>query len=238
MCKVNLLVLGEQKCGTTALKYNLNKHPDINFIIRELHIFDTNNSTNIYNRFIKSNTKYNGEGTPIYFYQPDCISKILKYNPDMKFLVILRDPVKRFVSSHNMFIEKGIEKDILEETINKQIQQYHNNIIVSKKFIDGSARHYLRRGFYIDQINYLLQFINRDNLHIIISEKLWTTPQKELEELYQFLDIPYFELEYEQKHERKYKKTISVDMENKLKDIYSKTNKQLEDFLSIKLPWL
>ena len=122
--------------------------------------------------------------------------------------------------------------------INKQIQQYHNNIIVSKKFIDGSARHYLRRGFYIDQINYLLQFINRDNLHIIISEKLWTTPQKELEELYQFLDIPYFELEYEQKHERKYKKTISVDMENKLKDIYSKTNKQLEDFLSIKLPWL
>ena len=237
MSKINLLVLGEQKCGTTALKYNLNKHPDINFIVRELHIFDTDKSTNIYNRFIDSNTKYNGEGTPIYFYQPDCISKIIKYNPNMKFLVILRDPIKRFVSSHNMFSEKGIEKDSLEETINKQIYQYNNNIIFIKKYTDGSARHYLRRGFYIDQINYLLQFVNKDKLHIIISENLWTTPKKELDELYQFLDIPYFEIDYEERHKRTYKKTLSKKMKKKLQDIYFRKNKQLEDFLSIKLPW-
>ena len=40
MDKLNLLILGEQKCGTHSLKMCLKQHSKIDMIVKELHIFD------------------------------------------------------------------------------------------------------------------------------------------------------------------------------------------------------
>lgn len=236
---INLIILGEQKCGTTSLKYNLNKHPDINIIMREMHIFDTNRPTNLYRQFIDNSKIYNGEGTPIYFYQKNCINKLLNYNNEIRYLVILRDPVKRFISSHNMFKRKKIENRSINQCVVDEINSYNNNENLSTKFVDGANKHYLRRGFYIDQIKYLLKFIKRENIHIIISEFIWSNKDVELQKIWEFLNLKNCNLDYEVKHSRKYydNDIISIDLENRLKNIYSSKNKELEEFLSIKLPW-
>ena len=241
MNKINLVLLGEQKCGTTALKYNLNKHPDINFIIREMHSFDSNRDPLIlYNKLINNGKKYNGEGTPIYFYQTDCIEKIHKYNPNMKYLVILRDPIKRFLSSYNMFKEKGLEKRTLEKAFEDNISDYKNNVVLSTKFIDGSMKHYLQRGFYIDQLRHILNFIPKESLHIIISEHLWENPQTEMNKITDFLNLNELLMDsYEKKNVGLYKNDKDLsEIELKLKSIYEAKNKELEDFLEIKLPWI
>lgn len=239
MSKINLILLGEQKCGTMGLKYNLNKHPDINFIVREMHIFDTNKDPLLYNRFINNSKRYNGEGTPIYFYQSDCIQKMQKYNPNIKYLVLLRDPIKRFLSSYNMFKEKGKENRTLDTVLRDNIAEYENNIFQSKKFIDGSMKHYLNRGFYIDQIRHILNFISKENLHIIISEQMWNNPQIEMNKITKFLNLKEITVNFEQKNVGLYRDHRNLlDIELKLKSIYEKKNKELEEFLSIKLPWL
>ena len=51
--KLNFIVIGAQKAGTTALYHYLKKHPQIELpAIKELHFFDTNEN------FVEKKTSY------------------------------------------------------------------------------------------------------------------------------------------------------------------------------------
>src|SRR6266700_94646 len=103
--KLDFLVAGAQKSGTTALNYYLKRHPQIALPIKkELHFFDNDEL------FAGGNVSYEplhemfqparpgsiaGENTPIYLYWLPALPRIRDYNPAMKFFVILRHPIER-----------------------------------------------------------------------------------------------------------------------------------------------
>src|SRR2546429_7073426 len=117
--KVDFLVAGAQKSGTTALNYYLRRHPYIALPIKkELHFFDNDEL------FAGGNVSYEplhemfqparpggiaGENTPIYLYWRPALPRIRDYNPAMKFIVILRNPIERAFSQWNMQRTRGIE---------------------------------------------------------------------------------------------------------------------------------
>src|SRR5438132_1074466 len=117
--KLDFLVLGAQKSGTTALNYYLRRHPRIALPVKkELHFFDNDEL------FAGGNVSYEplyemfrparpgsiaGENTPIYLYWRPALPRIRDYNPAMKFIVILRNPIERAFSQWNMQRTRGIE---------------------------------------------------------------------------------------------------------------------------------
>src|SRR5437773_10824825 len=117
--KLDFLVLGAQKSGTTALNYYLRRHPRIALPVKkELHFFDNDEL------FAGGNVLYEplyemfrparpgsiaGENTPIYLYWRPALPRIRNYNPEMKFIVILRNPIERAFSQWNMQRSRGNE---------------------------------------------------------------------------------------------------------------------------------
>ena len=119
--KVGFLIAGTQKGGTSALDAYLREHPDICMANqKEVHFFDNeaifngdNSDYAVYHAAfsLKTSQQLLGESTPIYMYWHAAPKRIWQYNPDMKFLIMLRNPIDRAYSHWNM--ERGRKRDSL-----------------------------------------------------------------------------------------------------------------------------
>src|SRR2546422_639813 len=116
--RLDFIVAGAQKCGTTALHYQLKKHPQIALPSKEeLHFFDDEerfakgvNYQDMHDSFRSSSRAVAvGESTPVYLYWRPAIERIWNYSKEIKLIILLRNPVDRAFSHWNMQRERGYE---------------------------------------------------------------------------------------------------------------------------------
>ena len=93
---VNFLIIGVQKAGTTSIVKNLNKHSNI-FVKNECQFFTFCWSFGLswYRDQLQSNKQIIGEKTPEIIYCDDCAVRVKEVCPNAKFILCLRDPIKR-----------------------------------------------------------------------------------------------------------------------------------------------
>ncbi|MCP4260267.1 MAG: sulfotransferase domain-containing protein [Planctomycetes bacterium] len=115
---VNFVLAGAQKCGTTSLSEQLSAHPDVGFCVeKEPHFFSKHpaplNSAALaeyHGRFEPQNAVLWGEASTSYMFfdeYPHVAPTLSQYNPDMRIIIMLRDPVKRIISHLHHRIRKG-----------------------------------------------------------------------------------------------------------------------------------
>src|SRR6266513_4498412 len=102
--RLDFILAGAQKSGTTALHYFLEKHPNITMgDQQEIHFFDdeaTFAGAVDYERLHKhyppvAPSTIAGDCTPSYLYHQSAAERICNYNPKIKSLILLRNPVDR-----------------------------------------------------------------------------------------------------------------------------------------------
>ncbi len=103
----NMLLLGAQKCGTTALANSLRRHPEIFLPARkELHHFgevpDDRAAGDAYRTLFAGweGERWLGEATPAYLYLASAARQIGKHLPGVMALAVLRNPVDRAYSAY------------------------------------------------------------------------------------------------------------------------------------------
>jgi|TARA_R110000868_G_scaffold84_15_gene937 hypothetical protein len=231
MKKLDYLVIGAQKGGTTSAIRHLNQHPDIFIFGRELHFFDSQSFNGDYKKYHKNfpDDKIIGEKTPSYCYLQYAIDRIYEYNPDIKLVLFLRDPVKRAFSEWNMHRRMNMKQDFLESV--KEIED------VPLSDIKKNGYWVLQRGLYIDHIEYILSKFKRENLYVGISEKIKKNPLEEYNNVFEFLGLP--KLDYigftESINRSKYERPMTEDEKNYMKDKYRDKSKKLFDFLGYEI---
>lgn len=164
--RVNFLIVGAQRGGTTALHSYLSVHPDINMAReKEVHYFDAQKP--------KGDEWYHahwdgdglrGEATPSYMFMPAAPPRVKAYNPEMKLIFLLRHPVDRAYSHYLMDRERG------------RTAQGFAWLIRQEKRLLGGHRHYsyVMRGFYMHQIaRWWAWFPVRQMLFLRSEEFLW-----------------------------------------------------------------
>src|SRR5438270_7515149 len=130
--KVDFVIGGTQKGGTSALASFLRQHPQICMPEKkELHFFDDEEnfrrrpSYRAYHAHFqpRQDQRRCGEATPIYMYWDPAPVRIWEYNPEMKWIVILRDPAERAFSAWRM--EKARERESLafDEAIDRETER-------------------------------------------------------------------------------------------------------------------
>lgn len=120
---VDFLIIGAPKCGTSALAAYLAAHPEVCFSRpKEPHFYYRSPTvpcpaTTPEEYFRCFFTHYDpavhrlcGEGTPRILGAPEALGRLLEANPDVKLLVMLRDPVEMFFSWHREML-RGLEED-------------------------------------------------------------------------------------------------------------------------------
>ena len=116
MPRPNFLIIGAMKAGTTSLWKYLHGHDQVYLTppIKELHYFDREpghgggakwsgpiRDDATYDAFFEDAApghKALGEAAPTYCFVPIALRRIHEYRPDMKLVMILRDPVTRAIS--------------------------------------------------------------------------------------------------------------------------------------------
>jgi len=122
---VEFIVMGVQRGGTTSLAINISKHPDIYIdpnkepSLGEVHFFDINWKKGI--EWYKSQFDYNyklvGEKTPSLIYLPSTFPLIQSVNPQVKIILILRNPVERAYSAWKLNKKNGNEHLTFQQAI-------------------------------------------------------------------------------------------------------------------------
>ena len=118
--RIDFLIAGTQKGGTTALDAYLRNHPEICMAsVKEAHFFDNEryfqpkqSNYHEYHSLFKPQRSHRilGEATPIYMYWKSAPARIRQYNSRMKIIIILRNPIERAYS--HWYMEQGRNNDV------------------------------------------------------------------------------------------------------------------------------
>jgi len=183
----NFLIIGASKCGTTWLTRQLQQHPQVYMPDYEVNYFwkYLDRGIDWYGGHFKTSGDAIaiGESSPNYFaLDPKLIQETL---PDVKLIVMLRDPIKRLISDLNHMMRYGeisplcnIDNFLLNGE--KRLLDQHEGL--SSKVVDRS-RYYRYVKPYRDSFN-------ADRLLILIYEDdVVAYPQLGLKKVCDFLGI-------------------------------------------------
>ena len=192
--QVSFLIAGAQKGGTTALFDYLTDYPDIVLPAeKELHFFDdeaqdwSSPHYGAYHaQFPEAAGRPCGEATPIYIYWPNCLERICAYNPAMKLIVVLRDPVQRAWSGWRMEYARGVETEPFAWCIREGRQR----LFAAEPWGRHREFSYVERGFYGEQVERLLGLFPREQVLFLRSDDLRADPARPLAQGRAFLDLP------------------------------------------------
>lgn len=203
----NFFILGAAKAGTTSLYEYLKGHPDI-FLsaVKEPQFFCNDDLFNkgfdfYLNLFFSSseNFKARGEATPHYLYYEKVARRIAELIPkkNQKFIVIMRDPVKRAYSLYWNMVYEGYEKLSFEEAIAAEKQRYKN--LQQLEHIGTIRFQYVDSSLYAKQIQRYLNYFEKKQFLFLFQHDFWANRNAVLQKIYNFLEVSEFFPDNEEK---------------------------------------
>lgn len=196
------LGIGAQRAGTSSLHNYLNQNPQILLPrYKEMHYFDGYMQANrpvewyqlkfcVWGGKRTRDIRAAGEITPEYMYLPDVIERIHQFDPNLKLLVMLRNPADRAISGYSLrqsLNPNGVLP--LAESMERE----------EELIAPGTKQHYLwhgykARGRYVEQLDRVFQYFPREQVHIERLEDMQSDPNNTLRRITDFLGVEPIDL--------------------------------------------
>ena len=192
--RVNFLIIGVQKGGTTALYDYLADYGDVALSrVKEVHFFDDEtvdwsapDYAAYHANFPAAGGRPCGEATPIYIYWRDALARIRTYNPAMRLILLLRDPVQRAWSHWRMEYARGAEREPFAWCVREGRQR----LFAAEPWGWHREFSYVERGFYGEQLEQLFGLFPREQVLLLRAEDLRADPAPPLAAARRFLQLP------------------------------------------------
>lgn len=235
--KVKFLIAGAQKSGTSALNRYLKKHPNLCMAKKkEVHFFDNEthftqkpiNYAHYHSYFAPRLLKHLcGESTPNYMYWHNAPRRIWEYNPKMKIIMILRNPIERAYSHWNMEYHNKREFLPFKEAIRTESQRTKEALPYQHRVYA-----YVDRGFYTDQIRRIWHYFPKEQTLFLKSEDLKMTPKNTIDQVCNFLNVPMLKnVTRQEVHATPYTTPMPEADREYLKTVFKFEIKDLEEML-------
>ncbi|XP_038051763.1 uncharacterized protein LOC119724679 [Patiria miniata] len=209
------MIFGVKKGGTTTLKNFLSYHPDIAFTQKELKFFTSpeeraKGMAYYRSRMIHSTPdQISMEKTPAYSHYPKVPGMIKKVLPNIKLIIIMRDPVDRAVSDFvhmQVTIAKRCQMKPLTFTQTSMLRditipegcnystRYEINHTFEESVIDSTGRvkadsQLISKGIYVQEIQRYLKYFKPAQILAIDGETFIKDPYPAVKLVEQFLGI-------------------------------------------------
>ncbi|MDD4964178.1 MAG: sulfotransferase domain-containing protein [Gallionella sp.] len=261
-----LFIVGAQKAGTSALFSYIEKHPRLKSGFRkELGYFSSDylyeKGDDYYRSYFGGvkDDSYGLDATPEYLYYPESALRIRNFAPNSKIVILLREPVSRAMSAFNMYQQIPSEKWFQHwlKQANGNVQDFFLPIASGKVtptleyFLDREFQvmsdgldieepSLIRRGIYAPQIERFITLFGKENVLVIFSPELKSSPEEVTNRVLDFVGIDrIYNSVYPLTHVREYQ----IDMSNRnvikerASELYAKDKEQLEQQHGLIVPW-
>lgn len=186
----NLFIAGAPKSGSSFLYENLIQVPDV-FVpdIKELNYFAYDEIMalpNYYKSYVVSNKtaylkhfkgavaqRFLLDSSVSYFTFETVTQKIKDFNPDSKFIFIVRNPIKRAFSHYLMDVRMGVAPQSFSDSLDPQ------------KPFPAHRHQYIENSLYFKHISRFIAHFGKENCHVLVLETL----KEDLESMFRFLEL-------------------------------------------------
>ncbi|MBJ7900106.1 MAG: sulfotransferase [Cyanobacteria bacterium RI_101] len=213
----NFLVIGAAKSGTTSLYYYLKEHPEIymspllepkffSFWNQRDLVFNGKGDQEANSHVITNleayknlfsecaNEKAIGEISPCYLYYENSAKNIYKLLPNVKIIVILRNPSER---AHSNFCH-------LLSARRENLYNFSEALKIEQKRIINNWEYFWRyksQGFYYQKLKNYFKLFNSEQIKVILYEDYKSDCQSVLSDIFKFLEVnPDFESNVEKRY--------------------------------------
>ena len=250
----DFIIVGAQKAGTTSLFHYLKQHPQIiGSKPNEVHFFDYNfhKGLGYYRSYFPTKTELQlqqndlrktvitGETSPSYLFFSFVPQRIAKTLPNIKIIILLRDPVARSFSQYHHEVRKGRETESFEAAITREETGETSNRYQSGEYSSHQygCKSYLARGRYIEGIKAYFSLFKPEQILILSSEDFFSKPQKVYDSILKFLNLePFVITDVKAKNVGNYSKK-AIPLEHKLRKYFQPYNQELYSFLERDFNW-
>jgi hypothetical protein len=160
-------------------------------------------------------------------YWPTGAERIARYNPAMRFVMLLRNPITRAFSHWNYSrLVKREQLPFLEALHAEEERQLNRSPYRAKRFS------YVERGFYTRQLQRLWRYFPANQTLIFKTEELLEDPNGVLDRIASFLDIaPFAPVAGRTVNAREYNAVMSDEERRYLAGVYEQEIHDLERLL-------
>jgi hypothetical protein len=193
-------------------------------------------------RDASGSTVHCGEASPYYVYDPRVPGRVKDLLPDVKLILLLRDPVKRAFSHYRHNKAAGYERRSFAHAVREELEAGPEACLRARgRMAHGNQHHrrfsYLTRGLYLEQIRHWHAHFSREQLLILRSEDFFEETATVFDKVLGFLDLARWAPE---EGFRNYapgaKDALDDDVAARLARFYELPNRQLADYLRIDSP--
>lgn len=199
----NFLIVGAAKSGTSSLDRYLAQHPQVYMPQKkEAHIFSIPDFPDRFTgpgdegmntETIRTMTAYErlfdgvqselavGESSVFYLYYPGTAKRIHAANPDMKIIMMLRNPVDRAFSAYMHVVRDERESLSFEESLAKEVER--------KELHFEPMWLYRELGLYAEQVQRYCDVFPRHQIKIILFEDFSRNTEAVVADVFAFLGV-------------------------------------------------
>lgn len=188
--KIDLMIIGAQKAGTTSLLRYLGEHPEcISHPQKEFAYFlnpdsynnDVSSAFNKYFPEIKKDKKLIAKSATLYT-SDEALKLLHKHNPNCNLVIILRNPIERTISSY--LLERNYSLVDFEFS---EIPSIYSNY--QEKNYTWDYNFIVSYGFYSDYLTNVYKYFKPEHVHVFLYEEFESDPKKVCQTIFSKLNI-------------------------------------------------
>jgi hypothetical protein len=243
----SFIIVGAQRAGTTTLYRVLSEHPSVvrPTASKGIGYFDLN--------YGRGPAWYRGhfplawsgrrkagagavtfESSGYYMFHPLAAERIARDLPDVRLVVMVREPVERAYSAHRHELARGFETEPFEEALSLEAVRTAgetDRIAADPDYQSFSHRHhaYLARSRYSEQISRLRRAVGEDRVYIVDADRFFEEPHEEFERLREWLGLAPWRPESVEQWNARPRDPLSPELRARLCEYFEPFDRELAE---------
>ena len=196
--KIDHVIIGAGRSGTTSLVAYLKQHPNVNFSsIKEVTYFSVRDHYQrgeafLHSFFTENECDVTATSDTYLLMDVEAPKRLYDYNPNAKITVILREPSARTHSNYNFSVNHGY----IDQSISLlESQKLEEEVLGNGDVVKQNNHCNFYGSLYHKHLSHWLTYFKREQLFICTTDQLKNNPKELMDSYFSFLGVDGFSVE-------------------------------------------